>query len=201
MDRRQSLKLFALAPLPFALGCEWGPDEVEHAHRQMEAATVAGDGTRQFFNDHEFETVRVLVDLILPADNRSPSASAVKVPEFMDFMARDQPGMQVPLRGGLAWLDAHTRRRFGRTFVEASDEERRSILDEIAYPEDATPEVQHGVAFFNRFRDLTASGYFSSKEGMEDLQYLGNVAVAEWKGAPPEEIRRLGLEPVAWRVA
>ena len=201
MDRRTTLKLFALAPLPFAMGCEWGPDEVEHAHRQMAAATVAGDGTRQFFTDHEFDTVRVLVDLIIPEDDRSPSASAVKVPEFMDFMARDQPGMQIPLRGGLAWLDSHSRRRFSAPFKELATEQQHTLLDEIAYPGDATPEVQHGVAFFSRFRDLTASGFWSSKEGMEDLRYMGNVAVAEWKGAPAEEVQRLGLTPVPWSVA
>jgi hypothetical protein len=198
MDRRTSLKLLALGPLPLAAGCTWSTDDAERAQEQAAAARAAGDTTRQFFTDHEFETVRVLSDLILPADDRSGSASEVGVPEFMDFMMTDRPSMQVPFRGGLSWLDVHTRSRFGRTFVEATDEQRRSVLDEIAYPEDAAPEVQHGVAFFNRFRDLTASGFWSSREGMEDLRYLGNRAISRWEGAPQAEMDRLGLTFDDW---
>lgn len=201
MDRRTSLKLFALAPLPVMAGCTWTSDDVEQARQQAETARAAGDGTRQFFTDHEFETAGVLADLILPADDRSGSATDLGVPEFMDFMLADVPGLQVPIRGGLAWLDVHSRRRFEHTFLEATDEERRSLLDEIAYPEDADPGVEHGVAFFNRFRNLTASGFWTTKEGMADLEYLGNRAVPRWEGAPQAEMDRLGLTFEGWEVA
>lgn len=200
MDRRTSLKLLALSPLPIVIGgCTLTGEDLEHAHEAAAVATAQGDGTRAFFTDPEFETVTVLADLIIPADDRSGSASDVGVPLFMDFIMRDFPTMQVPMRGGLAWLDAHTRRRVGRTFLEATDAERRSVLDEIAYKkEDVEPDLPHGVAFFNRFRDLTASGFWSSKEGMDDLQYLGNRVVPQWTGPPQEELDRLGLSFDAW---
>lgn len=202
MDRRTSIKLALLAPPALAAGCTWTKNDVDSAHRRADAAKAAGYPDRRvFFTDHEDATVRVLADLVLPADDRSPAASALGVPAFMDFMIDEQKGLQVPIRGGLAWLDAHTRRRTGKPFVEATEAERRRVLDEIAYPDDAAPEVAHGVAFFNRFRDLVASGFWTTKEGMADLGYVGNVAVHEWTGAPEAEMRRLGLEPAPWPTA
>jgi gluconate 2-dehydrogenase gamma chain len=201
MDRRTSLKLLALSPLPLAAGCTWSPDDVDHAHRQADAARASGGPPAAFFTAHEGATVRVLADLIFPADDRSGSATDLGVPEFMNFIVADVEGLQIPIRGGLAWLDAHTRRRFGHPFVEATDAERRSVLDEIAYPEDAATEVRHGAVFFTRFRDLAASGFWTTREGMEDLRYLGNRAVARWGGAPPSEMDRLGLTFDDWEVA
>ncbi|MEP6473270.1 MAG: gluconate 2-dehydrogenase subunit 3 family protein, partial [Gemmatimonadota bacterium] len=116
------------------------------------------------------------------------------VPEFMDFILNDQKGMQTPTRGGLAWLDTECRERFGQTFVLASDRDRRQLLDLIAYPAKAPKELSQGVSFFNDFRDLTASGFFSSKMGVEDLQYLGNVFVHEWEGCPPAALAKLGVK-------
>jgi len=196
MDRRESFKMIALAPL--MAGFTWTGRDVERAHEQTVAARAAGDFEPQFFTAHEYETVRLLVDLILPADERSGSATELGVPEFMDFMMTDRPDMQTPMRGGLAWLDAHTLRRFGHTFAAATEDERRRVLDEIAYPEEAAPELAHGVAFFNRFRNLTASGFWTTKEGMEDLQYMGNRFVTKWEGAPKAEVERLGLSFPDW---
>ncbi len=201
MDRRSSLKLFALAPLPFVAGCQWTRNDVEHAHDRVAAARAAKETLPPFFTDHERATVDVLVDLILPADDRSGSATDLKVPEFMDFIIADQKRLQTPVRGGLAWLDTHTRRKVGKSFVEASDAERRGVLDEIAYPYDFDPSVAHGVAFFNLFRDLTASGFWSTKEGMEDVGYRGNQVVTNWTGAPQAEMDRLGLTFDDWPVA
>ena len=204
MDRRTSLKLALLTPpaLTLAAGCTWTDADVERAHDRTQAARAAGyPAERVFFTDHEDATVRVLADLVLPADDRSPAASALGVPAFIDFMADEQKHLQVPLRGGLAWLDVHTRRRTGKRFLEATDAERRSVLDEIAYPDRAAPDVAPGVAFFNRFRDLVASGFWTTREGMADLGYVGNVAVHQWTGAPEAEMRRLGLEPAPWPTA
>jgi hypothetical protein len=140
--------------------------------------------------------VRVLVDYIIPRDERSGSATDAKVPEFMDFLLADSeasPASRVAMRGGLAWLDEESRRRFNKAFVDSSDAQRRQVLDDIAWPAKARPEMSHGVAFFNHFRDLTASGFFSSAMGWKDLQYLGNVAIPEWKGCPPEALAKLGV--------
>jgi hypothetical protein len=193
MQRRDSLKLMALAP--FATGFTWTPRDVEDARRRM------GDGPRRgddpfnpsFFTEHELETVRVLVDLLLPADERSGSATDLGVPEFMDFMMIDRPAMQVPLRGGLAWMDYQSLRRFGAAFAAATDAQRRALLDDIAWPEAAPPELRQGVAFFNSFRDLTATGFWTTQTGIEDLKYLGNTYVAEWAGCSAEALAHLGV--------
>ena len=189
LSRREALQLMMGIPL---LAAGLSPDLVRRATsaaRLAEGATYAP----VFFTGHEWQTVRILVDLIIPKDDRSGSATDALVPEFMDFILNDQSGMQDSMRGGLAWLDNECRDRFGKTFVDCSDTQRTAVLDDIAWPAKARPELSNGVEFFNQMRDLTASGFFSSKMGVEDLQYLGNRVVAEWTGCPPEALARLGV--------
>src|SRR5437763_1719127 len=102
----------------------------------------------------------------------------------MDFMMVDQPRRQVAMRGGLALVDRLAQDRAGKRFVAATDRERRALLDEIAYTTNPDPGLSHAVAFFSSFRDLTATGFFTSKMGVADLQYQGNVFVTEWTGCP-----------------
>jgi hypothetical protein len=111
----------------------------------------------------------------------------------MDFMLNDRPDGQVPMRGGLAWLDNEAYERAGKTFVASSEADRTAILNDIAWPKKARPEMSQGVSFFNMFRDLTASGFWSSKMGVGDLDYQGNTFVAEWKGCPDVALRKLGV--------
>ncbi len=142
--------------------------------------------------------MRVLVDLIIPKDERSGSATDAGVPEFMDFMMVDQPTRQVAMRGGLGWIDRECVRRY--------DQAVRRLHAGAAAPRSSTTsrgrrrgaaELSHGVAFFTSFRDLTSSGFWTTKVGIEDLQYLGNTGVAEWKGCPEEVLKKLGLNPPA----
>ena len=189
LSRREAVQLLIGIPL---LAAGLSPDLVRCA---TEAARVAKRVTYDpvFFTAHEWQTVRILTDLIIPRDDRSGGATDAGVPEFMDFILNDQPDMQDSMRGGLAWLDNECRDRFGKTFVDSSDTQRAAILDDIAWPAKARPELSNGVEFFNQMRDLTASGFFSSKMGVEDLQYLGNRVVAEWTGCPPDALARLGV--------
>ena len=200
MNRREMVKLLALAPI--AGGLAYGPPQVAAAWLKTWAARDEGRAGPAFepvfFTSEEWETVRILVDLILPADDRSGSATDAGVPEFMDFIVDDNENLQTPIRGGLAWLDAECRRRFQAAFSACTDQQRTAVLDDIAWPDRAAPEHSQGVAFFNRFRDLTASGYFSSQMGVEDLQYLGNRAIPEWTGCPPEVMDHLGLSYDEW---
>jgi hypothetical protein len=131
--------------------------------------------------------------MIIPADERSGSATDAGVPEFIDFVVSDQVNRQTPIRGGLRWLDGECHERFAKTFVECGDAERRQVLDDIAWPTRARPEFSHGVAFFNSFRDLTAGGFWSSRTGIDDLQYTGNTYVAQWDGCPPSALQKLGV--------
>ena len=136
----------------------------------------------------------LLVDIIIPKDERSGAATDAKVPEFMDFMMDDQPARQTAMRGGLRWIDAQCEKRYDKRFLECSDAERTAVLDDLAWPQRAKPEFLHGVTFFNSFRDLTAAGFWSSKMGVTDLQYTGNTMMPEWPGCPPEALKKLGVE-------
>jgi gluconate 2-dehydrogenase gamma chain len=147
-----------------------------------------------FFTAHEWETVRMLADIVIPKDERSGSATDAGVPEFMDFMMGDRPDGQTPMRGGLAWVDNECFERFGKTFVQATEADRTAVLNDIAWPKKAKPELSQGVAFFNMFRDMTASGFWSSKMGVTDLDYRGNEFVREWTGCPEPALRKLGVQ-------
>ena len=188
LSRRDALRLLGVASISAAFS--WTPVEVERATRLVRAARAFEP---KFFTAHEWETVRVLVDLIIPRDARSGSATDALVPEFMDFIMTDRPDAQTAMRGGLAWLDAECRERFERTFVACAAPQRTAVLEDIAWPKRAKPEHSHGVAFFNGFRDLTASGFWSSKMGVEDLQYIGNTYLTEWNGCPPAALAKLGV--------
>ena len=193
MKRRDILKILLAAP---AATFSWTDAEAAQAAASAQAAraaTTAKPFVPKFFTATEFKLVRTLADIIIPKDERSGSASDVGVPEFMDFMMIDQPTRQVAMRGGLAWLDVECQARYDKIFVDCSDAERTAVLDDIAWPGKARPELSHGVAFFNSFRDLTASGFWTTRMGIDDLQYMGNRSVARWNGCPPEALKKLGV--------
>jgi len=195
INRRAMLQLLGSAPV--VAGLTWTDAEATQAAqaaKSTQAARRAGTAYKpKFFNAHEWATINVLVDIIIPKDERSGSATEAGVPVFMDFLLDDQPNRQTAMRGGLAWIDLECQDRYDKRFLECTADERAAVLDDIAWPQKAKPEFAHGVAFFNSFRDLTASGFWSSKMGVEDLQYIGNVMVAEWKGCPPDALKKLGL--------
>ena len=196
LNRRDLIKLLSAAPV--AAGFAFTEAEAQQAHHQAQAARQTARRTGaafkpQFFTQHEYATVRVLSDLIIPKDERSGGAIDAGVPEFMDFIMIDQEDRQVAMRGGLAWLDLESQRRFDKTFFAASDAQRREILDDISTYGELKPGLSHGRTFFRSFRDLTASGFWTSKMGIEDLGYIGNTFVPEWKGCPPEVLAKLGL--------
>jgi gluconate 2-dehydrogenase gamma chain len=190
MKRREAVGAMALASLAAAF--RWTPAEAQKA-ADLAREAMKGPFAPAFFTPHEWDTVRVLVDLVIPRDERSGSATDAAVPEYMDFMLIDRPDGQVPMRGGLAWLDNECYERSGKTFLTCTEAERTALLDAIAWPKRARPEMSQGVAFFNMFRDMTASGFWTSKLGITDLDYQGNTFVAEWKGCPPEALQKLGV--------
>ena len=197
ISRRGALELLTAGPVAAAM--VWTPAEARQAHEhataaQAEAAAKASAFRPKFFTAHEYATVAVLVDLIIPRDERSGSATDAGVPPFMDFMMIDQPLRQVAMRGGLALIDRLSTDRFGQRFVSASDAQRRQLLDEIAYVSNPDPGLSHAIAFFSSFRDLTASGFWTTRMGVADLQYRGNVFVSEWNGCPDAALKKLGVK-------
>lgn len=200
LNRRDLLRMLGVGVAATTLSCT--PDVAEKAHRSAQAArdTAAAGGGKvatKFFTPHEHDTVTMLGDMIIPKDEHSGSASDAGVPEFMDYILVEYPDGQTAIRGGLAWLDAECERRFGKVFVDCSEAQRKQVLDDIAWPKKARPEMSQGVAFFNRFRDFTASAFFSSKMGTEDLKYIGNTPLPAWDGCPPEALQKLGVSYTA----
>jgi gluconate 2-dehydrogenase gamma chain len=173
----------ALAETPMA--------QMDHMHPDAKEAPGKGPYQRQTFNDQEWRTVGVLCDLIIPADDRSGSATQAGVPEFIDdwiaFRKREDDSfeLEAQILGGLMWLDRESMEKFSKVFADASPDQQKQLIERVAWPDRAAKEDHAWVLFFDRFRDLTVSGFFSSKVGVADLPYLGNTAVAEWKGCPP----------------
>jgi gluconate 2-dehydrogenase gamma chain len=195
MSRRDAVQL--LAALPFAAIMRWPSAEQARVRNFVDAALKStAEGTAyapKFFTAAEFRTARILADMIIPRDERSGNASDAGVPEFMDFMMMDRPNNQKWMRDGLAWLDAQSSTRFSKPFADATEAQRAQILNDIAWPARAPATMSAGVSFFNRFRDLTSSGFWSSQIGVKDLQYRGNVFVPEWNGCPPAALNKLGV--------
>ena len=194
LNRRQVLKVLGAVPMAAVVG----PGAAAHAvHEVATLATAPAQATApKFFNAHEWKTVRMLVDYVIPRDERSGSATDAKVPEYIDYLLAEKDASlntQTAWRGGLAWIDTEAQKRFGRTFIQSTDAQRRQILDDIAYPEKAKPGMRYGVAFFNRLRDMTASGFFSSAMGWQDVQYIGNVFNPGYDGCPPAALEKLGV--------
>ena len=195
MSRREAVQLMSVLPIAAALGLS----RVDHekAWRFVDdARSLAAEGVAfapRFFTPAEFRTVGILADMIIPRDERSGSATDAGVPEFMDFTMTDRPGNQKWMRSGLAWLDAQSTTRFGKPFADVSVAQREQVLNDVAWPARAPATMADGVTFFNRFRDLTSSGFWSSRIGAKDLRYIGNTFNPNWNGCPPEALAKLGV--------
>lgn len=185
LNRREAISLVTSLPLALAVT----PEEAAAAAAQVAQAKPYA---LRFFTPREYATVVALSDLILPRDALSASASEAGTPEFIDYIVAEQPARQTAMRGGLVWLDGECRRRFDKAFVDCTVVERRQVADDIAWPRKARPEMSHGVAFFTAMRDLVATGFWSSRAGVEDLGYLGNRPVGEFR-VPVEILRKLGV--------
>lgn len=168
------------------------PKFKQYGRTEYENARDAKLFAEQFFNKHELQTIGVLADIIIPPDARSGGATDAGVPEFIEFMAKDKPDFQTPLRGGLGWLDNESQKRFGKVFIEITPAQRIEIVEDIAYPEQKKPGMSHGIVFFSLMRNLTASGFWSSKIGIADIGYVGNTPNV-WNGVPEEVLKQYGL--------
>jgi gluconate 2-dehydrogenase gamma chain len=206
MDRRKSIKALALGSLSTAVfidACK-PADEKSRAVAETPAGQFTYDRMKEekerdeklmkekFFTDHELQTITLLADIIIPADEVSGSASQAGVPAFIEFIVKDMPSHQTPMRGGLRWLDMHCLKTYEKPFVELSEAQRMEVADAIAFPKKAKPEMAQGVAFFSLMRNLTASGFFTSEMGVKDLGYVGNTP-NQWNGVPDEVLQQYGI--------
>ena len=203
MDRRRYLKSLVVGGTAAGLllqSCKSEAPDVKEAVQKSAIDRTKEEADREerlmsekFFNEHEMKTITVLSDIIIPKDEKSGSASDAKVPEFIEFIVKDIPAHQVPMRGGLRWLDLQCMRRYNADFVSCKSEDQIAMIDDIAFPELSKPEMQPGVAFFSLIRDLTATGFFTSEIGLKDLDYQGNRP-NQWDGVPEEVLNQYGLK-------
>jgi len=200
MDRRKSIKAMFIGTVSATVLVEACKNtsttvsEVNMDERMQEEKDYAVKikAEPNFFDAHEMATVVVLSDIIIPKDAVSGSATDAKVPEFIEFIVKDMPYHQIPMRGGLKWLDLHSNKKHGKSFVECSKQEQIGIVDEIAYPKKAKPEHSQGVNFFNNIRDLVTTGFYTAEIGVKDLGYMGNVPNM-WAGVPDDVLKHHGL--------
>jgi hypothetical protein len=203
MDRRKYLKSIVVgtagAGLLLQQSCKDEKPQVEEKKEftidrtKEELAYERKLLSEKFFDDHEMKTISILADIIIPKDETSGSATDAKVPEFIEFIVKDMPRHQIPMRGGLKWLDLQCLKRFNSDFASCLKEQQITMVDEIAYPEKARPEMAAGVSFFNLMRDLTATGFFTSEIGLKDLDYRGNKP-NQWDGVPQDVLDQYGLK-------
>lgn len=210
MDRRDSIKSFLIGSLaaPALLnGCAPGtdaetgadnttspPDTKDGVYGRTPAEQAYDEElmSETFFTEGELTTIAILCDIILPAEGEFGSATDAEVPAFIEFIAKDMPYQQLPLRGGIAWLNNRSVRDFGSEFKDLTNEQQISIVDEIAYPDADADRQSTGVLFFNRMRDLTLTGYYTTEMGLKDLGYVGNRPNV-WDGVPQDVLEKHGL--------
>ncbi len=200
MDRRKSIKAMILGTVSTAVLVEACKNsattvaEVNMDDRMQEEKDylVKVKAQPNFFTEHEMATITILSDIIIPKDAVSGSATDAKVPEFIEFIVKDMPDHQVPMRGGLKWLDLHSYKKHSKAFIECSGKEQIGIVDEIAYPKKAAPELAQGVSFFNKIRDLVTTGFYTAEIGVKDLGYMGNVPNI-WAGVPDDVLKHHGF--------
>jgi hypothetical protein len=214
MDRRKSIKTLlvgtagAVSAGLLVEGCHPGETKTAPAATpgQASAENTAGGINRMkeeaeyekeirsktFFTPDELATITILGDIIIPKDEISGSASDAGVPAFIEFIVKDMPEHQIPMRGGLRWLDIQCLTQFDKAFKDCTSAQQMHIVDEIAWPEKAKPEMAQGVAFFNLVRNLTASGFYTSQIGVKDMGYIGNMP-NQWNGVPQDVLQQYGL--------
>ena len=222
MGRRHALKVMAIAAAaPGLVGCDTAANDGVNPESGGVSGRAAGlapssnplaRGTstdpdllnptvpwQRVLTDDELETVAALCDVILPDDDVSPSASTLGVHEFIDEWvsapySRNERD-RVLIRGGLVWLDNESRRRFegASRFRTLSDEQMRAICDDICHEPEAAEAFRSASRFFARVRDLAATGFYTTDEGMADIGYVGNQPSRTWGPPPVEVLRRAGL--------
>jgi len=209
MNRRESLKALGITVVSTGVlveGCKTKDSEpkvkdlsvAKPGRQDFEVERNEKLKNEKFFTDNEMATITILADMIIPKDGKSGSASDAKVPEFIEFIAKDRPEeFEVPLRGGLRWIDLQSFKRYNNPFKDCTKQQQLELVDQIAYPANAKPDMKQGVAFFDKLRGLVATGFFTSKMGVEDLGYVGNRP-NRWEGVPQDVIKQYGLENISF---
>jgi hypothetical protein len=211
MDRRTTIKwmLAASAAMPLAshrARSEPVPGTTEPARGygtdpDLVKRYARGEFWPLLLSSAQRRTATALCDVILPADERSRSASAVGVVDFLDeWVSAPYPRQrqdQALVLDGLGWMDTDAARRFAKLFADLSQSQQHAICNDICLEESAGPAFVQAARFFARFRDLTAAGFYMTPEGSADIGYIGNVPQLNFAGPSIDVLRKLGLAPPA----
>lgn len=207
MDRRDSIKALVLGTVSTGViigACETADKKVNTTDGTAAASEANADRMveeiaynkelkeEKFFNDHELATIAVLADIIIPKDDVSGSATEAKVPDFIEFIVKDKPEHQTPMRGGLRWLDLQCYSKHEKSFKDCTAQQQLEMVDQIAYPRKAKPEYRQGVSFFNLMRNLTVTGFYTSEIGVKDVGYVGNKP-NQWNGVPDDVLKQYNM--------
>ncbi|MDB5024621.1 MAG: gluconate 2-dehydrogenase subunit 3 family protein [Mucilaginibacter sp.] len=207
MDRRDSLKALIVGGISTSVLLDACKQPAKEAAGNKDNAKIPEQPDRmaeenladrkiaeqpKFFTANEMATITLLGDIIIPKDAVSGSASDAKVPDFIEFIVKDMPEHQVPMRGGLRWLDMQCLKHFNKAFKDCSHAQQMEMVDQIAWPKKAGPGMQQGVAFFNLMRNLTATGFYTSEIGVKDVGYMGNTP-NQWNGVPEDVLKQYNM--------
>jgi len=163
-------------------------EAAEYAQHVIENERASSTGyATKYFPPHQYKTLRMLCETIIPADADSRGAIEAGAPEFIDLLTSENPDYQLKLGGGLMWLDSTCQERYDKVFLDCTPQQQKEILDLIAYRKNAVTDesLSQGVDFFAFLRSLTADGFFTSKIGIAYLGYVGNTFLLEFPGCPP----------------
>lgn len=190
VSRRDILKTLALGAVGGSVLQVIPAKAAEYAHHLIQkerAASPAGKYFPKYFPPHQYEMLTALCDTIIPKDEKSGGAVEAGAPEFIDLLTSENEKYQLILGGGLMWLDGFCSDRFDKPYLNCTAEQRTQALDLIAFRKNAKqdPTLSQGVAFFAFLRKMTCDGFYTSKIGIEDLQYIGNTVLREFPGCPP----------------
>ena len=209
MDRRKSIKTLLVGGASASMvveACKLA-DKKSAEPQEMKAETMAETINRmpeekayyeqvmgeKFFTPEELATITVLGDIIIPRDEVSGSASDAKVPEFIEFIVKDQPDFKTPMRGGIRWLDLECLNTYGKPFADCKHDQQMEMVDNIAWPKRKIKAgMGPGVAFFSLLRNLVATGFYTSPIGIKDVGYIGNQP-NQWNGVPDDVLKKYNL--------
>ena len=189
ISRRDILRTLAVGALSGSVLQVIPAKAADYVHQMVhkeKAAALAGAYTPKYFSAVQYAAVMFLCDAIIPKDEKSGGAVEAGAPEFIDLLTSENPEYQLKLGGGLFWLDAACTDRYGSAFMECKPEQKKEIMDLIAFRKNAKQDtsLSQGVAFFAFLRNLTTDGFYTSKIGIADLQYIGNTSSREFLGCP-----------------
>ncbi len=190
ISRRDVLKSLAMSAAATSVLRVIPAQAAEYAHHMVAAEKAAAPAKAyapKFFSAHDYKTLQVLCQTIIPADGDSGGAIEAGAPEFIDLLTNENPDYQRILGGGLQWLDSECSDRYDKVYLDCSPEQQKEILDLIAYKKNAVanPALNTGVEFFSFLRNMTADGFFTSEIGIKYLGYVGNAFLKEFPGCPP----------------